>query len=191
MAAGGLVGATFSVGAQTGAIGAALGADSTVFSMRLNPSSTQKAYILAVTLDWAVSTAFTTPVVAGRVLQGQRATTATPSGGTAIAAATKRNSSQRTSQFDSANSGDIRVATTGALTMTSVVFEDIPEIQFDVAGYGAATALKHQEWDFQGPMRTPITVKAGELFVIRNQAAMDAAGVWSLGVEVTWAEVSA
>ena len=191
MASTGIPGKVYSTGAQTGAIGAAAGADSTFFAMRFNPSSvTKKALILRVSLDWAVSTAFTTPTVAGRVLQVQRASAATPSGGTAIAAATKRNSASDASQFDAASGGDIRVATTAALTMTSVVFEDIPLAQLSVTAEGSLNSTLHQQFLFEGPMRTPITIKPGELFVVRNQAAMDAAGVWNLGVEVVWAEVT-
>lgn len=184
---------SYSLTAATGAIGAALGADSAVFAMRA-ASIGRKAIFTNIELDFAVSTAFTTVTVAGRRLEVQRGSGANASGGNAVATATKR-VAQAASIFDAAAGGDARVATTAALTVAGITFEDLPLYTMHLAAIGAVNATKHDEFgvtDFD-PTRGPIggvQILPGELLVVRNQAAMDAAGVWSLGIHLEWVEVS-
>lgn len=175
----------YSLIASTGAVGAALGQNSAVFVMRSDPAGNTVALIRHIELDWSVSTAFTAPVTAGRRVSFYRGAGAAASGGTALATMGKENPDSLASQFDAAEGGDARVASTGALTVTGITFEATEIDTMFVAGFGAATSFKHEEYDFD-----QIVLKSGQCLAIRNPVAMDAAGVWNLGIAVDWEEVS-
>jgi len=174
------------VSSITGTIAAALGANSSVFAMRIDPGSAVGAYITRVWLEWATIVAFTTAVTAGRRLAMYRGSGAAASGGTAIAAAAMSDSTL-TSEFDTANGGDMRIATTAALTVTGITFEAREFRTMHLTGFGAAGANRFVDW--APPSYSPLMLlRPGQLMAIRNPAAMDAAGTWQLAVNVEWFE---
>jgi hypothetical protein len=175
----------YTAGFSTGAIAAALAADSVVFAMRLDPNAGRNALIQMIRLVWAVSTAFTTATVAGRRLALKRGAGAAAGGGTVIATAAKHDPGLGASQFDSGEGGDMRVATTGSLTQAGITYEAGELLTFGVAGLGAINSSKVEEFDLRDD---PIVVRPGELLAIRNPAAMDAAGVWNLAGQIAWSE---
>ena len=183
-------GASHAVASVTGTIAAALAANSAVFAMRLDPAAgaSYKAYITRIRLQWTTIVAFTTAITAGRRLSIYRGSGAAASGGTALAGAAKKDTADGVSKFDSAG-GDMRIATTGALTVTGITFETRELRTMGLTHVGAAGAFLEQIWEF-GPTDASgeIVLNQGELLAIRNPAAMDAAGTWQLAVNVDWHE---
>lgn len=184
-------GASYAVANITGTIAAALGANSSVFAMRLDPAAgaSYKAYIERIRLQFTTIAAFTVPVTAGRRLALFRGAGAAASGGTAIAAAAKKDTADGNSQFNSGEGGDMRIATTAALTVTGITFETQELRAMTLVHVGAAGNFMEQVWEFNATdSGGPIALNQGELLAIRNPAAMDAAGTWQLGVNVDWVE---
>lgn len=174
----------------TGTIAAALAANSSVFSMRLSDATTKKAYIQKVRVDFTTIVAFTVPITAGRRLAIYRgASLVNPSGGTAIAAANAyKATTYAGSKFTAANSGDIRIATTGALTVTGITYETDPFKMLPLTHVGAAGAFIERVWEFHENESEPLILQPSQSLAIRNPVAMDAAGTWQLGVQVEWYE---
>ncbi len=179
----------YGVSGVTGTIAAALAANSTVFAMRMNPSATKKAYIQRIRLEYACIVAFTTPVTADRRLALFRGVGATATGGTNIAGANAQKiTSDAASQFTVANGGDIRIATTGLLTVTGITFETDPFRTMTLTHVGASGNFMERLWEFNEVNCGPVILTAGQMIAIRNPVAMDAAGTWQLGVSVDWYE---
>lgn len=183
-------GQQYSIGESTGTIAAALAANSCVFAMRLDPGSTLRAFIDAVELRWTTIAAFTTPVTAGRRLALFRGSNAAASGGTAIATVAPKSTAFAASEFDAASGGDVRIASTGALTVTGITWETTPLATITLAHVGAAGAYYEADYHFSDGDGGPIQLEPGQILGIRNPAAMDAAGTWQLGVEVHWREAA-
>ena len=183
-------GTSYGVSSITGTIAAALGANSAVFAMRLDPAAgaTYKAYIARMRLTYTTIVAFTTPITAGRRLALYRGAGAAASGGTALATAAKKDTADGNSQFNSGEGGDMRIATTGALTVTGITFET--EFRtLTLVHVGAAGGFVERVWEFNASdAGGEIVLNQGELIAVRNPAAMDAAGTWQLGVDVDWVE---
>lgn len=183
----------YSVSNITGTIAAALAANSSLFAMRLDPSSGAKlAFIERIRCQFTTIVAFTVPVTAGRRLALFRGSGAAASGGTAIATTVRKDTVGGTSsEFDTVNGGDVRIATTGALTVTGITFETEPIRSMSLVHVGSAG--NHQEWiwEFAASECSPIILQPGQLLAIRNPAAMDAAGTWQLLVNVDWYEATA
>ena len=108
-------GEAFSISSITGTVAAALGANSSVFAMRLDPGSPLLAFIERIRLQYTTIVAYTTPVTANRRLAVYRGSGAAASGGTALSTAAQKNSTSSPSECNSAQGGDIRISTTGAL----------------------------------------------------------------------------
>lgn len=183
----------YGVSATTGVLAAALAAGSTVFAMRLDPGAGNRlAFIDRVRLQWTCIAAFTTPVTAGRRLELYRAAaTANPSGGTGIAVPPPKNTNYAASEFATAQNGDLRIATTGALTMTGSTFEAAPLRGMSLAHAGAAGAFFEEVFEFSAGESEQITLQPGQLLAVRTPVAMDAAGTWQLTVSVDWFEAAA
>ena len=179
----------YCVAAKTGTIAAAAAANANVFAMRLDPGAgTVKAYIDSIRLRFTTIVAFTTPVTQTRSLVIKRGSGAATSGGTAIAAANPKDTTYAASEFDAASGGDIRIATTGALTITGITFETIFFAEMTLAHVGAAGAFQENIYEFS-VRNHPIELNAGQLLSIAvGPSAMDAAGTWSLGVGINWHE---
>jgi hypothetical protein len=178
----------FAVADTTGTVGAALAQNSSVFVMRLDPGAgAVRAYIERIRLQYTTIVAYTTAVTAGRRLALFRGSGAASSGGTGITAAAPKCTAYSASEFDLASGGDIRIATTGALTVTSITYETTPLRVFTLTEVGGAGGYKEQVWEFD----SPLCLEPGQLIGIRNPVAMDAAGTWTLAVNVDWYEAAA
>jgi len=94
------------------------------------------------------------------------------------------------SDLDSALGGDMRVASTGALTVTGITFETVNLAEMTLTHVGAAGAYYESIYEIS-TRNHPVELTAGELIAVRVGAnAMDAAGTWQLGIEVTWREAT-
>lgn len=184
-------GTHYALAAKSGTIAAAAAAGATVFAMRLDPSAgTLRAWLDSIRLSWTTIAAFTTPVTATRSIVITRGNGAAASGGTAIPTATKKDSSYSGSEFDSALGGDMRIASTGALTVTGITFESQNFAEMTLIQAGAAGAFYEATYELS-VRNHPIELGAGELIAIRvGPSPMDAAGTWVLGVEVNWREAT-
>lgn len=181
-------GSNYAVSAKTGTIAAAAAAGAAVFAMRLDPSSTKKAWIESIRLRWTTIVAFTTPITATRSIVITRGSGAAASGGTSIATATKKDSTYGISEYDVASGGNIRIATTGALTVTGITWETVNLGEVTLIQAGEAGAFYEAVYEFS-VRNHEIELNAGEVLGIRvGSSAMDAAGTWVLGVEVNWRE---
>jgi len=182
---------SYSTANITGTMAAALGANSSIFAMRLDPAAgaSYKAYIEQIRIQFTTIVAFTTPITAGRRLALFRGSGAATTGGTAVALAAKKDTADGNSQFNSGEGGDIRIATTAALGVAGITFEADPLRLMTLVHVGTAGAHYEAVWEFSANVSGGSCVlNQGELFAIRNPAAMDAAGTWQLGVSVDWYE---
>lgn len=184
-------GFAFGIGATTGVIAAALAINSTLFCMRLDPSSPRRAFIERVRLEFTCIAAFTAPISAGRRLGLYRGSNAAQSGGTSLPVAVAKHGSADTSEMSVANGGDMRIATTGLLTLGSTVWETVAFREWSLAHVGAAGAYKETVFEFHASESAPIQLEPGQLIGIRNPVAMDAAGTFQLSVSVDWHEAAA
>lgn len=181
-------GTNYVVSGKTGTIAAAAAAGAAVFAMRLDPGSAKKAWIDMIKLRWTTIAAFTTPVTATRSIVITRGSGAATSGGTSIPAAAKKDSTYGASEFDVALGGDIRIASTGALTVTGITWESTNLAEQSLIQVGAAGGYVEATYEFSNRNHA-CELNAGELIGIRvGPSAMDAAGTWVLNVEVAWRE---
>lgn len=181
-------GNAFSVSSITGTVAAALAINSSVFAMRLDPGSANRAFIERVRLQFTTIVAFTTAVTAGRRLAIYRGSGANAAGGTAIATVAKKHSTSSGSEFESAQGGDVRISTTGALTVTGITYETNEFATMPLVHVGAAGAFFEEVFEFHATESHPIVLEPGQLLAVRNPVAMDAAGTWQLAVRVDWHE---
>lgn len=182
----------FAVSSVTGTIAAALAANSSVFAMRLDPGSANRLWLDRVRLQWTTLVAFTVPITAGRRIGIYRGSGAAASGGTAIAAAVRKHTAfGASSEADPANGGDLRIATTGALTVAGITFETDPIATMTLSHLGAAGAYLESVFEFAPSESCEVVLEPGQLLAIRNPAAMDAAGTWQLSVNLQWREAPA
>ena len=181
------VGPAFSWGGVSGTIAATT--NGTLFAMRLDPGATVRAYISRVVLQWTTIVAFTTPVTAGRRLLLTRAYgTGSPTGGTQITAVAKKDTSDPISECLAAQGGEMRISTTGALTVTGVTNEAADLGVMSLVDVGGAGAFKTMSFDWDAAGGAPVILLPGETLVVRTGAALDAAGTGQLGVTVDWFE---
>jgi len=184
-------GSNYVVAAKTGTIAAAATAGAAVLAMRLDPGYSGKAWIESIRLRWTTIVAFTTPITATRSLVLTRGSGAAASGGTAITVNTKKDTSYPASQFDTAQGGDTRIASTGALTVTGITWESTNIAEIPLIQVGAAGGFYEVVYEFS-VRNHEIELNAGQVLGIRvGPSAMDAAGTWVLGVEVNWRESTA
>ncbi len=178
----------FGVGAKTGTLAAAIAAGGLVFGMRLNPGYSGVAYIDTLKLRFTCVVAYTTPITQTRSLVVTRGAGANPSGGTNIAVSPTKDTAMGLSNFNTALGGDARISTTAALTVTGITWEATNFGEMTLAHAGAAGAYVEHVYEF-GQRNHPIALHPGEILGVRvGPSAMDAAGTWSLGVEVAWRE---
>lgn len=166
----------YTVRAATGVLGATLAAGATLFSMRNPSATTRNVYITNIAASFGCTVAFTT--ASQQLYVAERFTTATPSGGQAYTAMEHDVASPATQVTD------IRASTTGALTVTSVVFEgnQVPLL-------GTASPLVSTVADGGLDLRdNPIVLRAGEGLCLRNVVVWPAAGTGVLTASVTWYE---
>lgn len=166
----------YTVDASTGILAAALAADTTLFSMRQAAAPTKTIYITGIRVSFACTVAFT----AGSQIKFvyERFSTATPSGGTA------RTPIRHLNTDPASEAADIRAATTGALTVTSVVFEGR---QVPILGLASPLVSTVQFQPAPLPLN-PIKLAANEGFCIKNALVWPVAGTGVLTCSVEWEE---
>lgn len=178
--------------ATSGTLAAALASGSAVFLMRSPASAAKLAYIDRIRLQWTTIVAFTTPITAGRRLQIHRGSGSTAtSGGTAPAAngvLKKNTNTTSNSIFDSSLSGDIRIASTGALTITGGSLETEAIATMSLVHAGAAGAFVEEVFEFGVSESSELILNPNQYLAVRTPVAMDAAGTWQLAVKVDWRE---
>jgi hypothetical protein len=185
----------YRISAMTGTIAAALAANGCLFAMRLSPSApgdTNAAHIQRISLSWTTIAAFTVPVTAARRLEIHRGNSAAATTGTQYNAG-KKMATIANSFVDVAKGGDARIAATGTLTTTGIVFEQAtattpPIGVMSLSHLGAAGAFYEKIFDFTAPNTQTPELNPGELIAIRNPVAMDAGGTFQLAVEVDFYE---
>lgn len=180
-------GNAYSVSSITGTVAAALAANATTFAMRLDPGSAVLAYIERIRIMYTTIVAYTTPVTAGRRLALFRGSGAATSGGTALTSVAK-DSTGSPSECNLAQGGDIRISTTGALTVTGITYEADPIRSMTLVHVGAAGAYTESIFEFHASECAPVILQPGQLLAVRNPVAMDAAGTWQMGINVDWHE---
>jgi hypothetical protein len=181
-------GNSYVTSAKTGTIAAAAVAGAAVFGFRLNPGSTKRAYISLVKLKYTTIVAYTVPILQTRSIVLTRGAGAATGGGTSLATAVKKDTAYGLSQTDVATGGDVRIATTGALTVVGLTWEAQNIGEITLAHVGAAGAFYEAIFEFDSRSH-PVELNPGEVLGVRvGPSAMDAAGTWSLGVEVSWRE---
>lgn len=176
----------FFVNSITGTIGAAANGD--VFAMRLDPAAPAPAHITSISCWFRTITAFTTPATF-RQLRLRRFSGTVAAGQTAIAAAGNKDTAGATSEFNSANGGDMRISATAVLTSPGT--PDTLEVgeRINLTNFGAAGANTSWTWVFAPAAgASPLLLAAGNSIAIGTPAAWDAAGTWELGVHVEWFE---
>jgi hypothetical protein len=181
-------GTHYSQSAKTGTIAAAAAAGAAVFAMRLNPGYAGKVYIDSMKMRWTTIVAFTTAITQTRSIVLTRGVGAATSGGTSLATAVKKDTAYAISQTDVAAGGDVRIATTGALTVTGITWETTNFEELTLAHVGAAGAFYEHIFEFSNRAHA-VELNPGEVIGVRvGGSAMDAAGTWSLGVKLDWRE---
>jgi hypothetical protein len=166
---------SFSVRAATGVLGATLAAGATVFAMR--NGTTKTVYITRIQASFAATVAFT--AASQQLWVAERFTAATPSGGTAYTPARHRAAGPASAIADA------RAATTGALTVTSVVFEGNQIPLLGTASPAVSTTHNGEVIDFSND---PIVLAVNEGLAIRNVVVWPAAGTGPLTALVSWYE---
>lgn len=180
----------YAVTANTGTMAAGLAGNATVFAMRMDPGSAKNAWIDSIRLRWTTIAAFTTAVTATRALSIVRGSGAATSGGTSIPVATKKDTAYGASEFDLSLGGDMRIASTGALTVTGITYETTYFANISLIHVGAIGAYYETVYEY-AVRNHPIELHAGELLAVRcGPTAMDGGGTWVLSVEVNWREAT-
>jgi hypothetical protein len=87
-----------------------------------------------------------------------------------------------------ASGGDVRIATTGALTVTGITYETEPLEVMTLMHAGAAGAFYERVFEWGANAGSEVVLNAGQLLAVRNPVVMDAAGIWQLAVNVEWYE---
>ncbi len=189
----------FRLAAMSGLVTLAAAATTTaghMFVMR-NPSTTKKAVIRYVNVNFVTTTGFSTIQPMAYDLIVARAFTASYTNGTAIdlgstLTSPKLRANQATSLF---TANTCRIATTLGLTAGTQTLDAMPLAQ--KGGIGATTIaasfdalLLDARDDGSSTVRSPITLGQDEGIVVRNVILMGTAGVGYVTVNVEWDEVA-
>ena len=177
----------------TGSVVAGLAAAAPIFSCRWTSTST-RMIVQSIMLDFYVVTAYGTAQGIGNSLYFARNWTISDSGGTAIVTTQTKDQALDTTMPQSqiwAGSGDIRIATTAALTAGTRTLDD--QALYSWLGSASAIGAASNNPDLVlGWMdaTNPLTFRQNEGFVITNDILLGATGVivWNIGFE--WTEVS-
>jgi hypothetical protein len=164
---------------MTGTMAAALANAAAVFAARYPLVATHRFLVQWIHLHYVTLVGYTVPFTAGRSLICKRGSGGDASSGTDISVV--RNQSDLTSE----NLLTGQVATTGALTMTSVSFETPVKARLLLAQAGNAGNDYDEIWTFD----EPFILLPGQLLGILAGQAFDAAGTWQLSVKGGGVEV--
>lgn len=175
-------GTAFAVSGITGTMAAALAQDSIIYTLRCAPSTnTLRCFVEHVRLKWTTITAFTTPVTSGRRIGLYRASTAPATDGTALTPVFKDSGDAAAS---AAAISSVRIATTAALTAAGLVREANTFHLVTLSHVGAAGGYVESIFEAHASWNCPLELLPGELLVVSNPVAMDAAGTFNLAVDV-------
>lgn len=190
-------GGAFRLGALSGTMAAALGANSEIFQFRYVTAAGRVALIYKVSISAGMNVAATLAGLAAFRMTVARAWTVAGSGGTRLTF-TGDNINLRTS-LAASEVNDAGISTTGALTAGTKTL-DATDLSAVAQGIGAGaitvsptlpiipqTAL----FDADGEGQYPLVLANQEGFVIRIGAAMPATMTWHFAVNVLWLEVPA
>lgn len=185
----------YSLGAFSGILPAALGANSEIFQFRW-ADATRFAAVRKVRISACVTTTFFAAGVPVTIdMIKSTGWSAAGTGGTAItfAATTKKRTSMGSSLIAA---GDVRIATTAALGAGTKTLEANPLSAIVAAGpitaslngqiIAPGTILFQTE---VGDGEHPLLLAQNEGFSIRS-VAVPATGTWQIGVQVDWAELA-
>ena len=189
---------TYLVGTATGAY-TGVGANTPLFSMRFVAGSAgqaQIAIIQRVTINFVLTTLFTAAQQVAFGAYVARSFTGSDSGGTQIVMSgnnQKARTSMTTSQI--ATGGDMRIASTAALTTGTRTLDSLSFAYANAWGGGAllTTSIQPQQLtlyeNFAGD--SPIVLASNEGIVINNIVAFGAGGVATIVVNIEWVESAA
>jgi hypothetical protein len=182
-------GRRYSLALMTGVMAAGLAANAPIFAMRLSPAASVRARFDRIRLQMSTIAAFTVPVTAGRAIQIIRGHTAAMTGGVAVTDEGQKIFSDATSQFDDNNGGDVRIASTAALTVGTTTYDVQAMRQMTLSHLGAAGAFADREYLMAPTEHNEIQIAPGDLLIVRNGPnAMDAGGTFQLAIELDWRE---
>jgi hypothetical protein len=190
--AGGINGGHYSIGTMTGLIAAGIASGAQVFQVRWADSS--KLFVLKkLLIQCSTATGFAaTTLGAPLELIVGHGSTANGSGGTALAPTSLSNklrSSMATTAF--ATSGEIRIATTAALTAaTGQTLEASPLNSCMGADNRTLVTTPPFELFSQRDFGVhPLILQTGDTLAIRTNSPA-ATGTWYMSVSMSWAEVA-
>lgn len=185
----------YSASGVTGTMAAALAQDSLVFAMRCDAQNSfvfdknrLRSYLDTLRLDFTTIGAFTTPITPARRLAVYRAAGPAATGGAALTAVMKDTALGASLATPASIVTDVRIATTDALGVAGITREAAPIATLHLAHVGAAGGRVEATYAFATPQTVPPALNPGELLVVSNPVAMDAAGTWQLGVTAEWYE---
>lgn len=185
----------YSIGLLTGILPAALAANSEVMQFRWVDASGRIVLLRSIQISAVVSTTFFAAGVPVQ-LEARHARAWTAQGGSGAGITFGANDSKkRTNQGSSLlASGDVRIATTAALTAGTKTLDGTAFA--NIAAPGPITASLNGTivpagtvlWQRNTPDEYPIVYANQEGFVIRS-VAVPATGTWTLAVQVEWCEI--
>lgn len=180
----------FGVSGISGTIAAALAQDSIILAILCGPQGgiavrdQLSMYYDRLRLAITTIVAFTTPITAARRIAVYRASGGVAATGGAALGVVKKDTNAPASICTSA-----RIATTAALTVAGITREADPIATLDLTHVGAAGARQEMIYELSAPMNSEQAINPGELLVVSNPVAMDAAGTFQLSVdEAHWIE---
>lgn len=177
-ASGGTSGGFYSAAGFTSTpVAASLASGTTLMSFRMSTSSSRKAYINRIRINFGITNLVATPSVSG-ALAIQRFSGATPTGGTARTPNRMNAISGNTSDVT-----DIRDSDT-ALTTTSVAFGTIAGSSLVPQAIG--TGNTQMDWIFEPAV--PLILNPGDGVCFRTQTAMPAVQTWAYSYSIYWFE---
>lgn len=174
----------------SGTVGAGLSADSQVFQFWWS-SAALKAVIDSVTIDGlgGSATAFTAGFANIKLFVG-RGQTAAGSGGTAASLAGNKNKTRAANPASVV--GDVRIASTAALTAGANVTLDtqpVGQYAFSVGTATSAQYINERLYLYRSEeTHEPLVLTTNEALIIT--AAVPATGTWQFGVTVNWRETA-
>jgi len=182
-------GYAYAASSVTGTMAAALAAGGTVFSMRNDSGSSKRVFVERMRLQYTSIVSYTTPVTVGRRLHLVRSTasSANPSGGTAIVPIAK-DSLHTDSECSTAGGGDCRIATTAALTITGTTWDTNVIKTLSLVHVGTSGNFVEYLIETASSENAPIVLEPGQALGLVAGQNFDAAGTWSLAVNVDWHE---
>lgn len=166
-----------------------IAADGSVFQFR-NAHASQACLIRRIEVAHLVTTGYTGAQEVGYYVKRANTWTVAPTGGTALTLTTTNLKLRATDPVTCLTAGDLRIATTSALTDGTVTL-DAHYIGCDAVWALAATAGGAIGWnaiEFADTAQKGLLLGTNEGFVIKNLVAQGASGVGRWYVNVMWDE---